>query len=95
MPSSLTVPKFATETEEAEWWDRNRDLVSKEFDRALAEGRLRRGTTAKLALVAEMGLNLSRQDVLKLADAADRRGLTFKEYLSELIHQALEHEPAA
>jgi hypothetical protein len=44
MPSSLIVPKFATETEEADWWFDNQDLLLAEFKLAAAEGRLGRGT---------------------------------------------------
>jgi len=33
------VPKFATEKEEAEWWDANPDLVTELFMRAAAKGR--------------------------------------------------------
>jgi len=93
--SPITIPKFASETEEADWWYENREVLAAEFDLAGREGRLRAGTTAKLAAVAEMGLTLSRADVLKASEAADAKGIPFKQYLSELIHVALERDAAA
>lgn len=95
MSSSLKVPKFASEGEEAAWWDANRELVSQEFEKAGQNDRLRRGTVMKLAMAADMGLQLSPEDVMKAQTIADRKGITFLEYLSSLIHEALERETAA
>src|SRR6266700_7097326 len=52
--SSLKIPKFATEAEEAKWWFENRDLLFKEFQKAAEEGRLGRGGVRRL--FAERGI---------------------------------------
>lgn len=52
--SRLIVPSFKTEAEEAKWWFENEDLVSREFEQAAAEGRLKRGGIRRL--FAEKGI---------------------------------------
>jgi predicted metal-dependent hydrolase len=54
--SSLKIPKFASEAEEARWWFENEDLIAKEFEKAAAEGRLKRGGVRRL--LAERGIPL-------------------------------------
>ena len=39
-------PRFASEREEAEWWDSHPDFILREFERARDEGRLGHGTVA-------------------------------------------------
>jgi hypothetical protein len=41
------IPSFASEKEEAEWWDNNPDAVMEVFEQAEKDGTLRRGTLAK------------------------------------------------
>jgi hypothetical protein len=72
------VPKFATEKEEAEWWDANPDLVTELFLRADTEGRFERGSasngsspkpTPRIALTAE---DLAKSKKLTGAKSTDR-----------------------
>jgi hypothetical protein len=72
------VPKFATEKEEAEWWDANPDLVTELFLRAQAEGKFARESasnhtspkpTPRIALTAE---DLARSNDLMGAKRTDR-----------------------
>jgi hypothetical protein len=98
--TDLKVPKFATEAEEARWWFENDDLVSAEFVKAAAEGRLRRGGVRRL--LAERGLpvpppqplpsttiRLDPEDIAKARVQAAERGLRYQTYLKMIIHQAL------
>ena len=95
---ALVIPKFATETEEADWWYANRDLVEQEFLDAAAEGRLGRGTLKKRAQEAEAKqraesfVTLDDADLKKARAAAERRGMPYPAFLTMLVHQALERE---
>ncbi|AEU38881.1 hypothetical protein AciX8_4611 [Granulicella mallensis MP5ACTX8] len=88
------VPKFATEREEAEWWDANPNLVVKLFERAEAEGKITRGTTAKrlgLSTTATT-IRLSNDDLARARAQAETRGLRYQTYLKMLLHEALAQE---
>ena len=52
--SKLIIPAFASEAEEAKWWFENEELISDEFQKAAAEGRLKRGGIRRL--FAEKGI---------------------------------------
>jgi hypothetical protein len=66
----LTIPKFANENEEADWWYENREQLAEE-SLANVEGRKRRtGTAMKMAMVAQGGLGGLRFDhVVRLSRA--------------------------
>jgi hypothetical protein len=91
----MTIPKFANETEEADWWYEHRKEVSQEFAKAAKEGRLRRGTLARLAGLRPATVRLNIADAQKADTAAQKRGMEFSAYLELLIHEALEKESAA
>jgi hypothetical protein len=44
----LVVPKFATEREEAEWWDAHMDIVESNLLEAMKNGTARRGVAMRL-----------------------------------------------
>jgi hypothetical protein len=52
--SAFKLPKFANEDEEAKWWFDNQELIADEFEKAAAEGRLKRGGVRRL--FAEKGI---------------------------------------
>ena len=41
MTNKKTIPKFATEAEEAQWWDEQRNRLSEKAEAALARGELK------------------------------------------------------
>jgi hypothetical protein len=90
----IKIPKFRTETEEADWWYENRDFVSAEFERAEAEGTLGRGRAMRRALAADAIL-LDEEDAVRAFVAARRRGMQYQAFVKMLIHEALEKESAA
>jgi predicted DNA binding CopG/RHH family protein len=91
----IKIPKFANETEEADWWFEHRDQVSEEFQKTEQEGRLGRGTVARLAGLTPATVRLDRADTEKAQKAAQKLGLEYRTYLERLIHEALEKESAA
>ena len=99
MESSYKVPKFANETEEANWWYENRHLVEEELLRASSEGRLSKGTvlrrTREQTQTPTTTIRLDPADISKARVVAAKRGLKYQTYLKMLIHEALEKESAA
>ncbi|HEY9126227.1 MAG TPA: hypothetical protein VIM62_03830 [Acidobacteriaceae bacterium] len=100
MTTELTIPKFETEAEEAQWWYDNRDKVSAAFHKAAKEGRLKRGGVRRL--FSERGvtlpppqpiptttIRLDPEDISKAREQAAKRGLRYQTYLKMIIHEAL------
>jgi len=98
--SDLKLPKWADEAEEAKWWFENQDLISAEFEKAAAEGRLKRGGVRRL--LAERGIpypepqplptttiRLDPEDIAKARAQAEKKGLRYQTYLKMIIHEAL------
>jgi hypothetical protein len=85
MAQKLEVPKFANESEEARWWFEHRNDLDDEFDLAEREGRLGRGTVARLA----NAIALDPEDIERARVQAKRRGLDYQAYLKMVVHQAL------
>ena len=88
-----TVPHFATEAEEAKWWDAHRDMVEENLLRAIEDGTVQRGTARRLAAearasknitirIAEADLNLARKQ-------AEGKGLPYQTYIKSVLHEAL------
>jgi hypothetical protein len=46
--TKLVIPKFATETEEAQWWDDHKDVVEENLMEALRSGTAQHGTALRL-----------------------------------------------
>lgn len=93
--SRLKVPAFETEAEEVAWWEANRELVSEEFAKAGREGRLWFRSEVSGESPRKSGLQLTDEELLRVHEAARRRGITFGQYLTLAVHEALEREPAA
>jgi len=95
----LTIPKFATEAEEAKWWFEHQDFMLSEFKRAESEGRLGVGTMKRQAeeraRTPTTSIRLDPADIAKARIVAEKRGLRYQTYLKMLIHEALEKESAA
>jgi predicted DNA binding CopG/RHH family protein len=93
-------PPFKTETQEAEWWAKNQDLIANRFEQAKAEGKLGKGTVARVARerAIEGGasptitIRLAKEDLTRARTLAAERGLRYQTYLKMLLHQALDSE---
>jgi hypothetical protein len=91
----IHMPKFASETEEADWWYENREQRSEEFAKAFAEGRVRRGggMVQYLAQVEKAKqLLVDQEDAVRLAKLAFRQGVDVEVYLNDLVHKAIMQE---
>src|SRR5271156_3744050 len=91
-----TIPKFKSESEEADWWFNNQDYVLEFFQKAAAEGRLGQGTAKKRFTEKQPAISttirLDPTDLSLAKQQAERKGLRYQTYLKMLIHEALGRE---
>lgn len=94
----MVIPAFASEAEEAAWWDSHRDLVEQRFLQAASAGTLGRGRVAKRAAGKPSGasptltLRVPEADISRARALAARKGLRYQTLLQMLIHEGLERE---
>lgn len=91
----VTPPKFANETEEAQWWFEHQDTLLDEFEQAAKAGTLGRGRALSRAQAADAIVQLDAEDATKAQAVAARKGMSYQAYVKMLVHEALEKEPAA
>jgi predicted DNA binding CopG/RHH family protein len=92
--------QFKTETEEAEWWPKNQDLIAERFEQARASGKLGKGTVARVAgarakqagASPTITIRLAEDDLARARVLAAEKGLRYQTYLKMLLHQALNSE---
>jgi predicted DNA binding CopG/RHH family protein len=83
------LPDFKSEAEEAKWWFDNQDELDKEFAQAAAEGRLGRGTAARIGGIPTTTIRLDPDDIALAREQASKKGLKYQTYLKMLVHEAL------
>lgn len=93
-----TVPAFATEAEEAQWWYRNRSKHDEDLIQAvktgeskiLTESELRRRITAPKRVPAPVvALRIPAADLALARKQAERKGLPYQTYIKSLLHETL------
>ena len=93
-------PHFKNETQEAEWWAKNQDLIADRFEQAQTAGKLGKGTVARVARerASRMGVSptitirLPEKDLARARVFASEKGLRYQTYLKMLLRQALDSE---
>ena len=92
------VPAFATETEEAEWWYKNRNLHGKQLLAAVKNGeaqvltkeKLRQRIAASKKTPAPMvALRIPEADLALARKQAEQKGLPYQTYIKSLLHETL------
>ena len=87
------VPKFATEAEEAKWWDDNREMIEGNLIKAIDDGIAQRGTALRLAREARASRNvtirLAEADLNLAREQAKEKGLPYQTYIKSVLHEAL------
>jgi uncharacterized DUF497 family protein len=99
-PQMEKQPHFETETQEAEWWAKNQDLIANRFEQAGVLGTLGKGTVARVARegASQAGasptitIRLAEDDLTRARTFAAEKGLKYQTYLKMLLHQALNAE---
>jgi len=88
----MTIPQFASEAEEADWWFTHQDQLLEEFELAAKEGRLGQGTAMRRSLAADAGVQLDPEDAAKARAFAAKRGMSYETYVKKLVHAALQND---
>ena len=95
-PAGMKVPKFATEAEEARWWDSKAGEVETRLLAALQAGTARRGTAQRLTREARESKNITiRMPVSEIERAralAGKKGIGYQTYMKMLLREALDRE---
>ena len=93
-------PHFNTEAQEAEWYAKNQNFIADRFEQAKAEGKLGKGTVARVArervsqaaTSPTITIRLAEKDLTRARTFAAERGLRYQTYIKMLLHQALNSE---
>jgi predicted DNA binding CopG/RHH family protein len=92
------VPAFATETEEAEWWYKNRNIHGKQLLAAVKNGeaqvltkeKLRQRIAASKKTPAPMvALRTPAADLALARKQAEQKGLPYQTYIKSILHETL------
>lgn len=89
MRDELKNRTFASEAEEAAFWEENQDELLGEFEKAAEAGMLGRGTVARRGSTPTTTIRLDLADIAKARAQAEQKGLRYQTYLKMLIHEAL------
>lgn len=89
MLDELKNKTFASEAEEAAWWESHEDELFDEFKKATKEGRVGIGTVAKRPALPTTTIRLDPGDIGLARKQAEERGLRYQTYLKMIIHEAL------
>jgi hypothetical protein len=91
------VPRFKSESEEAQWWFDHREETAGWLEKAIVEGR----TTSLAGILQKrreagptptVSIRIDPADVTRARVLAEKRGLRYQTYLKMLLHEALERE---
>lgn len=89
-------PTFPSEGEEAQWWPKQEDKIADAFEKAAAEGTLRRGTLAsRVSAIPPTTIRLDPVDIARARKQAQQRGLKYQTYVKMLLHEALQRRERA
>jgi len=95
----LVVPKFATEAEEAKWWDEHMRAVGENLIAAMKSGTAHRGGPRRVLQERRESRNITIRmpltDLQAAREMAQKKGLPYQTYMKMLLHQALEKERRA
>src|SRR5437764_7938742 len=91
------LPIFKTETQEADWWAKNQNLILDRFEQSKTAGKLGKGTVARLARerASQAGasptitIRLAEDDLTRARTFAAEKGLRYQTSLKMLLHEAL------
>ncbi len=87
------VPKFATEAEEAKWWDEHMDMVEEELLKAMDNGAVGRSTAQRIVTEARQARNITirmpEADLELARKQAEEKGLPYQTYIKSVLHEEL------
>ena len=85
------IPKFATEEEEASWWDAHPEVLAERFQTARQQGKLRRLSQTSLPGPSEtVTIRIAPEELTRGRTLAAKRSLRYRTYFKMLLHEALD-----
>ncbi|HUO29468.1 MAG TPA: CopG family antitoxin [Bryobacteraceae bacterium] len=91
--SQHPIPKFASEAEEAAWWDAHPEVFAERFQAAKQQGKVHRLSQTGLPGASEtVTIRIPPQELTRARALAAKRGLRYQTYLKMLLHEALDAE---
>ena len=94
----LEIPKFKSESEEADWWASRtgRDYVKRKSVEAQSKGHKAKGSSlvAKINQKSsvQIAIRLPEADIARARKLAERKGLGYQTLLKMLVHEGLARE---
>ena len=86
----ITIPKFGTTDEEANWWEsREGKRTATELMKRAVDARKVKRRRVPLKTVT---MRLPEPDIETAKDLAFRKGLPYQTYIKMLLHEAIEKE---
>ena len=93
------VPRFASETQEAKWWDDNRQMVEKNLLDALADKSAGRATALRLSREARpagaASIRIPVDEIDRARRLAQKKGISYQTLIKMLLREALAREEGA
>jgi predicted DNA binding CopG/RHH family protein len=92
MKQKRVIPAFKSESEEADWWYKNRARLDKDLLHAKKPKRLATATLkARLAASKSrvISIRLAETDIELARRQATQKGLPYQTYIKSVLHQAL------
>jgi predicted DNA binding CopG/RHH family protein len=93
MANRLAIPKFSSEDEEVEWYDRHKKEVEGELVRRMKAGdvivRRRNPRTSDQNDLIPITIRLSKGDIEAARKLAAHQGIGYQTYLRVILRQAL------
>lgn len=88
MAKKVVIPHFSSEAEDAEWHQKHKRELEREFARQWDEGTTFRRTSGNPTL-RPITIRLSSQDIESAQKQASKHGIGYQTYIRMLLHQAL------
>ena len=92
----LIVPKFPTEAEEANWWDRHSRTVGRNLAGAIRSGSAHRGGPKALIRARRESKNITirvaNEDIDRARLLAAKEGIGYQTYMKILLKEALDRK---
>jgi predicted DNA binding CopG/RHH family protein len=83
-----TAPKFATEAEEAKWWDGHKEMVEENLIQAIRDGTAR-GLAREVRASRNVTIRMAEADLDLARQQAAEKGLLYQTYIKSVLHEEL------
>lgn len=87
---SITIPRFRTEAQEADWWGTHPEVATEIMRRAIKSGKAKRAVPLRTVT-----MRLPVPDIKTAQHLAHQKGLPYQTYIKMLLHEALKKERSA